>query len=87
MLLKMTIPARGGVRCLREYSLPCTSTNRQPVEWDVARAPDGSLWVTVVDLDGESKPRCPKKSREERQCVGETDGLYVITPEAVVATE
>jgi len=71
----------------RQVTLPASPTNRKP-EWSVAHAPDGSIWVVTEDVHRRADDRCP----QPRDVIGDvrcrvTDGLYVITPEAVAATE
>ncbi len=48
---------------------------------------DRSLWITVVDRDPAKTPGCPPKTRGKNRCSDATDGFYVITSEAVAATE
>jgi hypothetical protein len=69
----------------RQVVLPASPTNREP-HWSVAHAPDGSVWVVAIDRHRSGPPRCPRTAHDHN-CQGATDGLYVITPEAVAATE
>jgi hypothetical protein len=77
----------------RQVKLPASSTNRKP-EWSVAHAPDGSIWLVTTDVHPRADDRCPRKRDLDKRdldggevnCVA-ADGLYVITPEAVAATE
>jgi hypothetical protein len=64
---------------------PRSPTNRRPGVGSVAHAPDGSIWVVV--LDQTPRAECLRNVRNDGECHIATDGLYVITPEAVAATE
>ena len=72
---------------LRQVLVPASAGNRKPAAASVALAADGNYWVAVIDSDRRGPPRCPRATLKGEQCQGTTDGLYVITPEAVAATE
>jgi hypothetical protein len=71
----------------QQIGLPASAGNAQPDLVSAVHAPDGSIWVVVADRDAMGDPPCPKRTDVPVLCEGETDGLYVITPEAVAATE
>ena len=64
---------------------PRSPTNRRPGVGSVAHAPDGSIWVVVLDQTPQAG--CPRSVRNVDDCNVSTDGLYIITSEAAAATE
>jgi hypothetical protein len=72
---------------LQQYELPSSDGNEQPELGMTARAPNGLIWLVVEDHGPSARPRCTRPTPGPVSCQGETDGLYVITPEAVAATE
>ena len=63
------------------FDAPISDGNAQPELVSAAHAPDGSVWVAMVDRSETGDQACPTF------CEGEPEGLYVITPEAVAATD
>jgi hypothetical protein len=72
---------------LRHVQVPSSDANRKLNVRSVAHAPDGSIWIVVENPVPPKQLPCPKSTDGPVNCQGQTDGLYVITPEAVAATE
>jgi heat shock protein HslJ len=70
---------------------PRSERNGQPRLWSAAHAPDGSIWAVVGDQTQPMDALCDDSAWNDggfdRPCGGTTDGLHVITPEAVAGSE
>jgi hypothetical protein len=68
---------------LRQLEMPASPSNQQPVLRRYAFAPDGSIWAIVIDGTTPEELDCPSWG----ECRGVTDGLYLITPEAMATAD
>jgi hypothetical protein len=69
---------------IRHLEVPASGSSTSPRIGSFSYAPDGAVWTVVVDMRTPEELGC---QANPRVCQGVPDGLYVITPEAVAATE